>query len=287
VGDFALDTELTMHDDGTFSRMLSRDWEIWGPNGGYIGALMLRAAGAACGRNRPANITVHFLGVASFDEPVTLVAHIQRSSRVASSISVVMQQSGRPIATAMVWAIADELPGLSHEHGQPPDVPDWRQLPTVQERCAADGREFVPNYRFWHNFQQRPVDWIDDWLNRPPLPPVYINWMKMVPAATFADPWVEAGRLLVPVDLGGWPAASSSHVTDAYIAPSIDVSCEFHRIGAGNEWLLLHSVSPHAGSGLIASHQQVWNDRGELVASGISHLLCREIKPRAPESPSG
>jgi hypothetical protein len=28
---------------------------------------------------------------------------------------------------------------------------------------------------------------------------------------------------------------------------------------------------------LIGSHQQVWNERGDLVASGISHLLCRRI----------
>ena len=35
--------------------------------------------------------------------------------------------------------------------------------------------------------------------------------------------------------------------------------------------------SPHSGDGLVASHQHVWNDRGELLASGISHLLCRPV----------
>ncbi|MCU1360752.1 MAG: hypothetical protein JWN99_2041, partial [Ilumatobacteraceae bacterium] len=50
MGDFQLDTALTAGpaDGGSsFTRVLSRDWEIWGPNGGYVGALMLRAAGAA------------------------------------------------------------------------------------------------------------------------------------------------------------------------------------------------------------------------------------------------
>ena len=37
MGDFAADTELTAVGDGTFTRMLHRDWEIWGPNGGYMG----------------------------------------------------------------------------------------------------------------------------------------------------------------------------------------------------------------------------------------------------------
>ena len=35
---------------------------------------------------------------------------------------------------------------------------------------------------------------------------------------------------------------------------------------------------PVAGNGLIASHQEVWDDQGRLLASGISHLLCRPIR---------
>ncbi|MCU1359219.1 MAG: acyl-CoA thioesterase, partial [Ilumatobacteraceae bacterium] len=236
------------------------------------------AAGAACGRTRPANVSLHFLGVASFDEPVTIEVEMQRSTRVASSVSVAMHQSGRAIARAMVWAIDDGLPGLQHDHGSAPDAADWRSLPTVQERCAADGVEYQPNYRFWLNFEQRPTRWISDWANRTALAPEYLHWLKMVPRATFDDPWVDAGRLLLMVDLGAWPAASAAHVTDEFVGPSIDVSCEFHRVGGADEWVLLHGVSPHAGDGLIASHQQVWNDRGQLLASGVSHLLCRPIR---------
>jgi acyl-CoA thioesterase len=282
MADFLLDTELTplgLTDgvDGSFTRDLSRDWEIWGPNGGYLGALMLRAAGATCGRNRPANATVHFLGVASMEQPVSIVTEVQRKSKVASSVIASIHQSDRLIARAMVWAIDDDVPGFRHDFGDPPDAPDWRSLPTVQERCAADGVPYTSNYRFWDNFEQRPISWISDWANRPPLPPEYLCWLKMLPRSSFADPWVDAGRLLLAVDLGAWPAASRAHPTDDLVAPSIDVSCEFHRLGL-DDWLLLHGVSPHAGAGLIASHQQVWNDRGELLASGVSHLLCRPVR---------
>ena len=278
MADFELDTRLTPQPDGSFSRELSSDWEIWGPNGGYLGALMMRAAGATCGRSRPANAAVHFLGVASMDQPVTITAEVHRNSKVATSVGVAIHQSDRPIARAMVWAIASDVPGLRHEHVDPPEAPDWRSLPTIRERLTAEDLPYEPNYRFWDNFEQRPTEWIADWANRPALPPVYLNWMKMIPRATFTDPWVEAGRLLLAVDLGAWPAASRAHVTDEFVAPSIDVSCEFHRIGSDDEWLLLHGVSPHASEGLIASHQQIWNDQGQLLASGVSHLLCRQVK---------
>jgi acyl-CoA thioesterase len=96
------------------------------------------------------------------------------------------------------------------------------------------------------------------------------------PVTVTADPWEQAARLLLLVDLGAWPSIGRRHLdVEGWIAPSIDVSCEFHRPSSGDEWFLLQGESPHAGDGLIASHQQVWNDRGELLASGVSHLLCR------------
>ena len=277
MGDFAADTELAVG-DGTYSRMLHRDWEIWGPNGGYLGALALRAAGAHCGRARPANATVHFLGVASFDEPVEIAPHTLRSTKVATSMRVSMQQAGRPILEALVWAIDEGLGGLAHSYGPPPDVRHWANLPSIQERAEAEGIEHTNPYRFWDNFEQRPTVWISNWPNRGSQPPVYENWLRFTPTPSASDPWLEAGRLLLLADLGAWPAVSRAHVQDAYVAPSIDVSCEFHRLPTEPGWYLLRGVAPHASGGLIGSHQQVWNDHGELLASGISHLLCRPVR---------
>ncbi|MGB8858346.1 MAG: thioesterase family protein [Ilumatobacteraceae bacterium] len=278
MGDFAVDTELTPNGDGSYSRLLHRDWEIWGPNGGYMGALALRAAGLHCGRARPANITVHFLGVANFDEPVRVVPTTLRATKVATSVGVSIEQAGRPVLQAMVWALDDGLGGLRHAHGEAPAVAGWRDLPTLQERFAADGLENQSPYRFWDNFEQRPTEWISDWDNRSDQPPVYENWLRFQPASPTDDPWLAAGRLLLLVDLGGWPAVSRAHVQGSYVAPSIDVSCEFHRLPTQPGWYFLHGVSPHSGDGLVASRQEVWSDTGELLASGISHLLCRPVR---------
>jgi acyl-CoA thioesterase len=277
VGHLAADVDLVEIGPGVWERTLSRDWEIWGPNGGYVAALALRAAQLQCRRIRPANATVHFLGVAGFDGPVTVTAEPQRESRQATSTSVRITQDGRPILAAMIWAIDAELDGLAHDDSPMPDVPSWNELPTIAERFAAAGTAGGSPYRFWDNFEQRPPSWILDWEHREPSRPLYQNWMRFL-GGTAADPWEQAARLLLLVDLGAWPSIGRRHLdVEGWIAPSIDVSCEFHRPASGDEWFLLQGESPHAGDGLIASHQQVWNDRGELLASGVSHLLCRRI----------
>ena len=71
MGDLALDTAVT-GDNGDYAIDLSRDWEIWGPNGGYVASIALRAAGAHSRFDRPASIVGHFLGVATFERPLEI-----------------------------------------------------------------------------------------------------------------------------------------------------------------------------------------------------------------------
>ncbi|HSP96800.1 MAG TPA: hypothetical protein VL049_06090 [Candidatus Dormibacteraeota bacterium] len=41
------------------------------------------------------------------------------------------------------------------------------------------------------------------------------------------------------------------------------------------EWLFCDAAAPIAGAGLAACHGRVWSPAGRLLASGISHLICR------------
>ncbi len=278
MGSLRNDTDLVEIGPGLYQRVLSRDWEIWGPNGGYVAGLALRAAQMHSGRARPANATVHFLGVANFDEPVSVHAETQRQARQATSTAVRVTQGDRPILAAMIWAIDGDLDGLIHDDAPMPEVPTWNELPTIAERFAAADVDGGTRHRFWDNFEQRPPSWLMDWETREISRPLYQNWMRFLDDTPSTDPWDQAARLLLLVDLGAWPSIGRRHLDiEAWIAPSIDVSCEFHRPGSGDDWFFLQGESPHADDGLVASHQQVWNDRGDLLASGVSHLLCRRI----------
>jgi acyl-CoA thioesterase len=274
MGDLLADTELERLDQTTFSIMLSRDWEIWGPNGGYIAAIALRAAAST--RSRPASIVGHFLSVASFDEPLRATTHILRSSRHATSVQVVLSQGDRAVFSALVWGVDNELDGLTHRHLQAPEVAGWNGLPSTEERFAALGRTGPP-YPFWNNFDQRAPEWDDDWETLAPgsHAPVWRNWMRFI-ESTASDAWQVGALLTVLVDIGGWPAASATHRNSGFVAPSIDLTVSFHQL-LPTTWFLVDSVADGASGGLIATRSSVFDDNGQVLATGTGQLLCRRI----------
>src|SRR5437870_821672 len=151
MGDLAIDTKVT-GSVGRYSARLSRDWEIWGPNGGYIAAIALRGAGAHSRFDRPATLVGHFLGVASFDAPLDVRVTTLRSAKRAESMRVSLTQGDQPVFDALVWAVGD-VTGLEHDLTTMPSKPGPEGLPTVAERI---GDEIVKNpyHRFWSNFDE-------------------------------------------------------------------------------------------------------------------------------------
>jgi acyl-CoA thioesterase-2 len=275
MGDLALDTAVE-GSDGHYTANVSRDWEIWGPNGGYIAAIALRAAGAYSRFDRPVTLVGHFLGVAAFDAPVELEVTTLREAKRAQSMRVAMTQRGAPIVDAMVWSVGD-VSGLEHDASEMPEAPEPESLRSAADRLAEIGVE--PNFKFWENFDERPTSWVDDWENREPGAPVAGGWYRYEPRSTFADPWVDACRSMILLDTLGWPAAVRLHTDPDYIAPSIDLSVAFHRARPDEPWLYAQASCPSASAGLIACESRVWSRDRTLLAVGAGQLLCRPTPP--------
>src|SRR5262245_401457 len=146
MGDLAADTAVESRGDGRYVARLSSDWEIWGPMGGYVAAVALRAAGEASPFERPASFSCHYLGVAAFGEIDAVVTPV-RVGRQAASHHVALRQGERPILDAMVWSVAD-VEGLEHDVSDRPPVPGPDELRTSEE--LSDGAP--PPFPFWHNF---------------------------------------------------------------------------------------------------------------------------------------
>ena len=66
MGDLALQTSVEPAGEGSYRAIVHQDWEIWGPCGGYVAAIALRAAGAESPFARPASFFCHYLSVAAF-----------------------------------------------------------------------------------------------------------------------------------------------------------------------------------------------------------------------------
>jgi acyl-CoA thioesterase II len=275
VGDLGADTALHPLGEGRFEAELSPDWEIWGPMGGYVAACALRAAGAASGLPRPAALSCHYLGVARFDR-VELAVVERRAGRNASSHRVEVTQEGRPILDAMVWSAGEDTEGLVHDETDPPEVPGPGDLRTLEELTSGRPRATYP---FWGNLESKPIDIEADWPPPGPRPARWREWLRFSPTAAFDDPWVDAARSVILVDLPSWPSAHRPHAwsNPRFVAPSLDLHVAFQSPTAGEEWLLCDGEAPLSSEGLFAWCARVWSTGGRLHASGGGQCLYRRL----------
>lgn len=276
MGDLQVDTAVEALGGGRYRAKVSGEWEIWGPMGGYVASLALRAVGAESRFDRPASFFCHYLGVAAFDE-VDLAVTRLRTGRNAESFRVTVHQGPRPVLDATAWAIG-EVPGLDHDVAVAPEVPAPDRLASLAELTGSTPRPFP----FWDNFDMRPVSWQPGWPPAGPLEPTWREWLRFTPCATFEDPWVDACRALIALDVACWPAAARHHAWKwpgeaEWMAPSLDLYVAFHQPRPDAEWLLADGHAPVAGDGLIGGTARLWTTTGSLVASGSSQLLCRPI----------
>lgn len=273
MGNLHLDTT-PIGGDGRYTITLSPAWNIWGPNGGYLAAIVLRAAGMESQIGRPASIACHFLSVARF-EPVDIdVRTIQRGRR-SESFHVTMSQGERAILHGIVRTAA-ESEGLEHKHADMPLVPLPEGLLSFEDLFPGGGRW----YPFWDNIEGRPP--FPDQLPPTPTPsePIDVNWRRFRPVPCFDDPFTDAARSLILIDTISWPAASQPHrPVEKYMAPNLDVTAWFHDCAPDSEWLLNETVSDVATGGLMATSTRVWSRDGRLLASGGAQLMCVPAPP--------
>ena len=276
MGDLAKETEV-VGSDGAYTATLHDDWNIWGPCGGYVAAVAMRAVGAYTGLRRPASFTCHFLGVGDFRE-VSLDVRTLRRSKRAESVAVTMSQDDKPLLEAVAWVVGD-VDGIEHEDSQMPDVPLPADLRSVTELLEPEDLEEGPPFNFWLNFDEKPLEWLprEEWGKRPAGDPIFRHWVKFQPCARFDDPFLEAARLLVTLDVAMWPAASRGYAQGSltHIAPSLDLSAVFHEIDDCGEWLLIDGHSPVARDGIVGGTGRVWSEDGRLLCSGVQSMLCR------------
>jgi acyl-CoA thioesterase-2 len=275
MGDLSIDTAVEALGEGRYSAQLSREWEIWGPMGGYVASVALRAAGASSPFGRPASFFCHYLAVAEFDR-VDIAVTTMRSGRTAMSQRVEVTQDDRSILEADIWSVGAQE-GLEHNDSSIPDVPHPDEL-LSREELTPDRPSAFP---FWDNVEMRPVKFDPQWPPAGPLPPVWQVWCRFRPMHTFdEDLWLDACRSLILIDVQSWPANSQHHAwkePHGFIAPSLDLYVAFHNPVPEEPWLLADGHAPVSGGGLLGWTGRVWSPSGTLVASGAGQALYRKV----------
>lgn len=266
MGRFHQDTALA-DVDGVLTATLSKDWEIWGPNGGYVAAIALRAAGTLAPEgHRPASFSCQYLSVGAFG-PAQADVRVLKAGRSAVCIAVELSQAGKVFLTAQVWT-------TNREGGPEVDVtprvgaPPPGDLKPNEHYLPAD----APKHPFWANFETRPLVWIP-WGEQMQAGAPIRQWQRFRDFEA-VDVFADCARSLVLIDTILWPAHRRSQPPEAdYIAPSLDLAVWFHEHPQGSDWLLVDARSEKAHGGLIHGTGQVWSEDGRLLASGNGQML--------------
>ena len=272
MGDFERDTRVE-GSAGRYRAALSEDWRIWGPNGGYLAAIALRAVGREADIPRPVSFSGHFLSVGRF-APVELAVEAIRRGKRSESFRVRMLQDGKALFEGLARTAAAG-PGLEHDVAKMPEVAPPDRLRNAEQIAKDLDLPSDPPFPFWRNLEARPV-WPERWAEPPrPREPIFREWLRFRPRDTFDDPWTDAARSLLLIDTMSWPAAVQPHGRDpGFTAPNLDVTAWFHRSAPQEAWLLADHASEVAAGGLMGTTARIWTPGGELLATGGAQLLC-------------
>lgn len=267
----ALQTDTAIAIDGErLTATLDKDWNIWGPNGGYVASVALRAAGALAPEgHRPASISVQYLSVAEFEAVDCQVKPVKKG-RNAWLLNVALIQKDRTFLQAQVWT-TNKVDGPQVLEAAMPSVPGPDALKTMDELRGAD-----PTSRkgFWINLDTKPV------VFRPygeanPAGAKSNDWYRFERYENAAeDFFLDAARSLVLIDTLIWPVHARAYEGQRpYIAPSLDVMVWFHQPALEADWLLMETATDVAVGGLIHGRSRIWTADGKLIATGGSNLL--------------
>lgn len=266
MGTFSNDTAVQVANDGALSATLSEDWAIWGPNGGYLAAIALRAAGTAVpAGHRPAAFSCQYLSSAAF-EAVSILVDPVKQGRSAWCLNVALLQHGKRFLQAQVWTTNRDQ-GPIHSDVVAPDVPEPDTLPPFSHYVKE------PPHPFWAHFEGRPVKFLP--LYTPdPEGAISRNWQRFLQFDAEGDAFLDAARCLILIDTMPWPTFHRSlKAPPAYIAPSLDLAVWFHEPANGAEWLLVDAYADTGTGGLIHGGGRIWTEDGRLIATGGSQLM--------------
>ena len=269
--DFAEATKLERVDESLWRAVLNEDWALWGPSGGYLTGLVLRAAGEASDLTRPVSLSCQFLRIGKFESVDIRVASLRKGKR-SEALRVDLEQSDQCLLTALVWISDDGSEAMEHDHAKMAGIPNPDALPSYQE--VYPGR---PQHPFTRRFEHKPIDPVPDG-DMTAREPELTSLFRFTPRAISPDPFVDACRAMVLLDTFAWLATYPAQPTEGaspWIAPNLDFYYRFHRPTVDADWLYMKTRADLAHNSLIAVGGEIRDLSGDLLVSGASQLLCR------------
>jgi acyl-coenzyme A thioesterase PaaI-like protein len=230
-------------------------------NGGYLMAVLTRAAIDASGRPHPIVTSTCFLRVAR-PGPAEVLVEPRKAGRTAAVARVTLVQAGEPVAEALVTTgtlDADAEPGYSGK---------VTELPPVEECLGYDGgnreRPFAAQVDM--RFDRATVGWLD---GRPSGRPEMRAHFRM------REPYEPDGVLLA-LAVDALPPVVLNTGANGW-APTVELTWHMRAVPAPG-WLTLHGSGRLVSDGWFDEEVEVWDSAGRLVAQ--SRQIARVARTR-------
>ena len=249
--------------------------------GGQVIGQSLSAAKETVDENRQVHsFHSYFLRPGDPQKPIIYDVENLRDGRSFSTRRVKAIQYGRPIFYLTASYQAEES-GLNHQSTMP-DVPPPESLISeqalVQSIAEHLPQKAVDAFGRDRPIEVRPVTVVNPLAPKPEAPKQYL-WIKAngeVPD----DPRIHQYVLAYASDWGFLVTALQPHgvtlMTPKMKVATIDHSMWFHRPFRMDEWLLYAIDSPSASGARGLVRGEIYNQKGELVASAVQEGLMRQ-----------
>src|SRR3954453_5798919 len=250
---FERDTSVSEVEAGAFEGHVNRDWWIvFGPNGGFLAAMLVRAMAAAVDdpSRAPRSLTIHYTTAAA-EGAVRIATTIERAGRSLTTVSARMEQDGRLIALAIAAFSAERIAAIDFDDAPDPAVPPPDQGPIFHPRP-----EMPPFSRQW---ETRPA------IGTPPF--------TGSGGSTLTGGWIR------PLDAHPVDAALVAQITDAWLpavfirltqpnpVPTIDLTIHFRgELPLPPDYILVRFETRLSRGGFVEEDGAIWGRAGRLIA---------------------
>jgi acyl-CoA thioesterase-2 len=261
--DFERDTRVIETAEG-LQTTLSPDWQVMGPQGGYVAAIALRAmAGLVQPGFWPVALTAQYLAAAA-DGPAQVEARLLRQGRQAAFTTATVRQGERNELGASA-SFFHPVDGPARLALAPPALPPPEDC--ISMNPAPPGQRFP----FHENYDLRLPE---DMFSQTNGDEDFIFWARYREQSWEGDLVVQAASLIPLLDLAVFPASFRA-IPNFPGAVTLDLTAHWHSYPVPEGWLLLRGRCQHASSGMLNGWAEAWTPQGRLLATAAQQAVLR------------
>ncbi len=264
MADFERDTRVVMTEAG-LQATLSPDWQVAGPQGGYVAAIALRAMAALVQPGFvPVALTAQYLTAASAG-PAEVEARLLRQGRRAAFTTATVRQGGTRNELGASASFFHPVDGPVHLALAAPALPPPQAC--VSMNPAPPGQRFP----FHQNYDLRIPE---GRFTQPGSEGDFMFWARYREQSWQGDLVVQAASLIPLLDLAVFPAAFMT-IPNFPGAVTLDLTAHWHSHPTSQDWLLLRGRCQHASNGILNGWAEAWTPDGRLLATAAQQAVLR------------